>query len=110
MKGDRSDKIQDLSVPVKIYVFLLHVLLLFLVFLLFKRTRRINKSAEDSHRRTRTVTKANRAVTIESCEWLNSTLAWFYLHSQARDTPNLVKIWLRALNRQLQKDRTVSLY
>lgn len=100
--------IQDLSFPVKVYVVLLHLLLLFLVVLFLRRPfKKSNGDEDEKHRRKiRTLTKDNRAVTIEPCEWLNSTLAWFYLHAQGKDrTPNIVKLWIRALNKQLQKDK-----
>lgn len=104
--------VQDLSLPVKVYVGLLHLLLLFLVVLFLRRPFKNKDSDKDdqSGRKSRTFTKDNRAVTIEPCEWLNSTLAWFYLHAEGKDrTPNIVKLWIRALNKQLQKDRKVSL-
>lgn len=104
--------IQDLSFPVKVYVVLLHLLLLFLVVLFLRRPfKKSNGDEDEKHRRKiRTFTKDNRAVTIEPCEWLNSTLAWFYLHAQGKDrTPNIVKLWIRALNKQLQKDKKVIL-
>ena len=104
--------VQDLSLPVKVYVVLLHLLLLFLVVLFLRRPfKRKNADKDDqSGRKIRTFTKDNRAVTIEPCEWLNSTLAWFYLHAQGKDrTPNIVKLWIRALNKQLQKDKKVIL-
>ncbi|XP_044180155.1 uncharacterized protein LOC114969895 isoform X5 [Acropora millepora] len=104
--------VQDLSFPVKVYVGIIHLLLLFLVVLFLQRPYKKRDGGENSKQgRKRTFTKDNRAVTIESCEWINSTLAWFYMHSstQANDsedlTPNVVKLWIRALNRQLQKDR-----
>ncbi|XP_074633049.1 uncharacterized protein LOC141891908 isoform X4 [Acropora palmata] len=104
--------VQDLSFPVKVYVGIIHLLLLFLVVLFLQRPYKKRDGGENSKQgRKRTFTKDNRAVTIESCEWINSTLAWFYIHSntQANDsedlTPNVVKLWIRALNRQLQKDR-----
>ena len=102
--------VQDLSLPVKLYVGLLHLLLLFLVVLFLRRPFKNKDSDKDdqSGRKSRTFTKDNRAVTIEPCEWLNSTLAWFYLHAEGKDrTPNIVKLWIRALNKQLQKDRKV---
>lgn len=102
--------VQDLSLPVKVYVVLLHLLLLFLVVLFLRRPFKSKDSDEDdqSGRKSRTFTKDNRAVTIEPCEWVNSTLAWFYLHAEGKDrTPNIVKLWIRALNKQLQKDRKV---
>jgi len=102
--------VQDLSFPVKVYVGLLHLLLLFLVVLFLRRPFKSKYSDKDdqSGRKSRTFTKDNRAVTIEPCEWLNSTLAWFYLHAEGKDrTPNIVKLWIRALNKQLQKDRKV---
>lgn len=104
--------VQDLSLPVKVYVVLLHLLLLFLVVLFLRRPFRRKDGDKDdqSGRKSRTFTKDNRAVTIEPCEWLNSTLAWFYLHAQGKDrTPNIVKLWIRALNKQLQKDKKVIL-
>lgn len=100
--------VQDLSLPVKVYVGLLHLLLLFLVVLFLRRPFKNKDSDKDdqSGRKSRTFTKDDRAVTIEPCEWLNSTLAWFYLHAEGKDrTPNIVKLWIRALNKQLQKDR-----
>ena len=109
--------VQDLSFPVKVYVGIIHLLLLFLVVLFLQRPYKKRDGGENSKQgRKRTFTKDNRAVTIESCEWINSTLAWFYIHSstQANDsedlTPNVVKLWIRALNRQLQKDRKVILF
>lgn len=102
--------VQDLSFPVKVYVFLLHLLLLFLVVLFLQRPFKKKNGGKDDQqgRKIRTFTKDNRAVTIEPCEWLNSTLAWFYLHAQGKDrTPNIVKLWIRALNKQLQKDKKV---
>lgn len=102
--------VQDLSLPVKVYVGLLHLLLLFLMVLFLRRPFKSKDSDEDdqSGRKSRTFTKDNRAVTIEPCEWVNSTLAWFYLHAEGKDrTPNIVKLWIRALNKQLQKDRKV---
>lgn len=102
--------VQDLSLPVKVYVGLLHLLLLFLVVLFLRRPFKNKDSdkGDQSGRKSRTFTKDNRAVTIEPCEWLNSTLAWFYLHAEGKDrTPNIVKLWIRALNKQLQKDRKV---
>lgn len=104
--------VQDLSLPVKVYVVLLHLLLLLLVVLFLRRPykRKDSDKEDQSGRKSRTFTKDNRAVTIEPCEWLNSTLAWFYLHAQGKDrTPNIVKLWIRALNKQLQKDRKVRL-
>lgn len=104
--------VQDLSLPVKVYVVLLHLLLLFLVVLFLRRPfkRKDGDKDDQSGRKSRTFTKDNRAVTIEPCEWLNSTLAWFYLHAQGKDrTPNIVKLWIRALNKQLQKDKKVIL-
>lgn len=100
-KMERSEPAQDISIPVKIYVFLLHMLLLFLVLLLFKRTKKDAASGQVDidQSKTRTVSSGKGTVTIESCQWLNSTLTWFYLHSLAGDTPNLVKLWLRAMNR-----------
>ncbi|XP_078380855.1 uncharacterized protein LOC144663698 isoform X1 [Oculina patagonica] len=100
--------VQDVSLPVKVYVVLLHLLLLFLVVLFLRRPFKSKNSDKDdkSGRKSRTLTKDNRAVTIEPCEWLNSTLAWFYLHAQGKDrTPHIVKLWIRALNKQLQKDK-----
>ncbi|XP_022788930.1 C2 domain-containing protein 2-like [Stylophora pistillata] len=100
--------VQDLSFPVKVYVVLLHLLLLFLVVLFLQRPSKksIGDKDEKHSRKIRTLTKDNRAVTIEPCAWLNSTLAWFYLHAQGKDrTPNIVRLWIRALNKQLQKDK-----
>jgi len=111
MSGEQS--VHDLSFPVKVYVGLVHLLLLFLVVLFLQRPFRRKNGDKDSlqGRKSRTFIKDNRAVTIESCEWINSTLAWFYLHAQNNEekdrTPNIVKIWLRALNKQLQKDKKV---
>lgn len=105
--------VQDLSFPVKVYVGLVHLLLLFLVILFLQRPFKGKNGEKDARqgRKSRTFTKDNRAVTIESCEWINSTLAWFYLHAHGNDekdrTPNIVKLWLRALNKQLQKDKKV---
>lgn len=102
--------VQDLSLPVQVYVVLLHLLLLFLVVLFLRRPFKNKDSDNDNQtgRKSRTFTKDNRTVTIEPCEWLNSTLAWFYLHAEGKDrTPNIVKLWIRALNKQLQKDRKV---
>lgn len=104
------EAVQDLSLPVKVYVVLLHLLLLFLVVLFLRRPFKSKTGDKDdkSGRKSRTLTKDNRAVTIEPCEWLNSTLAWFYLHAQGKDrTPHIVKLWIRALNKQLQKDKKV---
>lgn len=113
MSAEQS--VQDLSFPVKVYVGLVHLLLLFLVVLFLQRPLKSRNGDKDTQqgRKSRTFTKDNRAVTIESCEWINSTLAWFYLHAQSNDdkdrTPNIVKLWLRALNKQLQKDKKVIL-
>lgn len=100
--------VQDLSFPVKVYVVLLHLLLLFLVILFLQRPSKKSSGEKDErhNRKIRTLTKDNRAVTIEPCAWLNSTLAWIYLHAQGKDrTPNIVRLWIRALNKQLQKDK-----
>lgn len=108
-----EQSVHDLSFPVKVYVGLVHLLLLFLVVLFLQRPFRRKNGDKDSlqGRKSRTFIKDNRAVTIESCEWINSTLAWFYLHAQNNEekdrTPNIVKIWLRSLNKQLQKDKKV---
>lgn len=113
MSAEQS--VQDLSFPVKVYVGLVHLLLLFLVVLFLQKPLKSRNGDKDTQqgRKSRTFTKDNRAVTIESCEWINSTLAWFYLHAQSNDdkdrTPNIVKLWLRALNKQLQKDKKVIL-
>lgn len=111
MSGEQS--VHDLSFPVKVYVGLVHLLLFFLVVLFLQRPFRRKNGDKDSlqGRKSRTFIKDNRAVTIESCEWINSTLAWFYLHAQNNEgkdrTSNIVKIWLRALDKQLQKDKKV---
>lgn len=98
------------SWPVKFYFCLLHVLLLSLVFYIFLKSRKKDKDEKSIRRRgTRTFTKDNRAVTSETCQWLNSTLAWLYLHSDSKNTPDLVKLWIRNLNRELYKTRKVSL-
>ncbi|XP_058956249.2 uncharacterized protein [Pocillopora verrucosa] len=100
--------VQDLSFPVKVYVVLLHLLLLFLVVLFLQRPSKNSSGDKDEKRsrKIRTLTKDNRAVTIEPCAWLNSTLAWLYLHAQGKDrTPNIIRFWLRALNKQLQKNK-----
>ncbi|XP_068734932.1 uncharacterized protein [Montipora capricornis] len=103
--------VQDLSFPVKVYVGLIHLLLLFLAVLFLQRPykKRDGKENPQQGRKSRTITRDNRAVTIESCQWVNSTLAWFYMHARTDDrkdlTPSIVKLWIRALNKQLQKDR-----
>ena len=105
--------VQDLSFPVKVYVVLLHLLLLFLVVLFLQRpSKKSSGDKDEKHsRKIRTLTKDNRAVTIEPCAWLNSTLAWLYLHAQGKDrTPNIIRFWLRALNKQLQKNKKVILF
>lgn len=104
--------VQDLSFPIKVYVGIVHLLLLFLVILFLQRPRKNGDKDAQRGRKSRTITKDDRAVTIESCEWINSTLAWFYLHAQSDEnkdrTPLIVKLWLRALNKQLLKEKKVS--
>ena len=104
--------VQDLSFPIKVYVGIVHLLLLFLVILLLQRPSKNGDKDARQGRKSRTITKDDRAVTIESCEWINSTLAWFYLHAQSDEnkdrTPLIVKLWLRALNKQLLKEKKVS--
>ena len=104
--------VQDLSFPVKVYVGIVHLLLLFLVILFLQRPSKNGDKNAHQGRKSRTITKDDRAVTIESCEWINSTLAWFYLHAQSDEnkdrTPLIVKLWLRALNKQLLKERKVT--
>ncbi|CAH3106882.1 unnamed protein product [Porites lobata] len=101
--------VQDLSFPVKVYVGIVHLLLLFLVILFLQRPSKNGDKDAHQGRKSRTITKDDRAVTIESCEWINSTLAWFYLHAQSDEnkdrTPLIVKLWLRALNKQLLKEK-----
>lgn len=103
--------VQDLSFPVKVYVGIVHLLLLFLVILFLQRPSKNGDKDAHQGRKSRTITKDDRAVTIESCEWINSTLAWFYLHAQSDEnkdrTPLIVKLWLRALNKQLLKEKKV---
>ena len=106
-----QEVVQDLSFPVKVYVGIVHLLLFFLVVLFLQRPRKNGEKGAQQGRKSRTLTKDDRAVTIESCEWINSTLAWFYLHAQSNEdkdrTPHIVKLWLRALNKQLLKDKKV---
>ena len=97
--------VQDLSFPVKVYVFVLHLLLLFLVVLFLQKPFKRRNGQKDG-RKNRTITKDDRSVTIESCEWVNSTLAWFYFHSEGKEFSNVVRLWIRALNKQLHKEKS----
>lgn len=96
------------SWPVKVYFLILHVLLLSLVFYMFLYSKK-GKYSKNLHKKgTRTFKRGNRAVTSESCQWINSLIAWFYLHSGAKSAPDLVKMWIRNMNRALYQKRTVS--
>lgn len=104
-----SIRIYGSSWPVKIYFCLLHVLLLSLALYMFLYSRKKkNESRHPQRKGTRTFKRGNRSVTSETCEWLNSVLSWCYINSGAKNTPDLLKMWIRNMNRALYKQRTVS--
>jgi len=106
-----SFHIHSSSWPVKIYFLVLHFLLLSMALYLFLYLRKKKSEVRNLQRKaTRTFKRGNKAVTSETCEWLNSVLTWCYLKSTAtaKNTPELLKMWIKNMNRALYKKRTVS--
>ena len=102
---DVAVTINELNLAVKIYLLLVHIFFLALLVVIVKR--KTKSRVVTARERTRTVRVADRAVTIESCDWLNSTLQWLFQNSVTGRTPDLIRLWIRALNRQLLRDRKV---
>ena len=98
---DVISTINELNLCTKIYLVLVHLFILSLLwFVIIKR----KFTAEV---KTRTIQVPNGSVTVESCHWLNSTIQWLFQHSKTGRTPQIVGLWIKALNRQLDKDGKV---
>ena len=100
---DAIDAVSELRVTVKVYLILLHLFCLSLLFLSIKLKSKGRVFA--AKKTTRSTVFGD--VRVESCEWVNSTLEWFFRHSLSHRTPAIIKFWINALNRQLSKDQKV---
>ncbi|XP_048588622.1 uncharacterized protein LOC5502205 isoform X3 [Nematostella vectensis] len=86
---------------VVVYLAAIHCCLIAFVVYVF-----INRKETERNRRngTRVLRRDNRVVTMETCEWFNSILAWVYLHSKGKSAPDLLRTWIRNLNHELEKE------
>ncbi|EDO31316.1 predicted protein [Nematostella vectensis] len=86
---------------VVVYLAAIHCCLIAFVVYVF-----INRKETERNRRngTRVLRRDNRVVTMETCEWFNSILAWVYLHSKGKSAPDLLRTWIRNLNYELEKE------
>ena len=59
------------------------------------------KQPKESFRKTDNQEKQNAVLPVESAQWFNGALSWFYLHYY--HSPEFVEDWLDALNIQINK-------
>ena len=103
---------EELSGQFKIYLLILHTVVLGLIVHILVTVFCIRKDEDNDlttkqSSRFRIVHVDDKRVTVESCQWVNSILNWMYTNSS--NTPDLVKIWLAMLNEKLKVEK-VPLY
>lgn len=105
---DEINVITELRVAVKVYLILVHLfcLILLLLVIKLKNKGRVFKAKEKTLS-VKSMLVSNGDVTLETCDWVNSTFEWFFRHSLTHRTPALIKFWIKALNRKLCKDQKV---